>query len=219
MNRHLIKARELIGNKFNRLVIVLILDERSSDGHIMAKCLCDCGSEPIVRLSFVKNNKTMSCGCLNKELSVPNLKKAQAIQFSREPKLGSAQKVYRDRYADGDLSFEEFFNCSQQKCWYCGCDPHTVYNSYLYKGAKFSIERIRDGYFTYNGLDRIDSSLGHTKNNTVTCCSTCNKAKLNQSLQEFLEWIKKVYNFQLVKENDFNRQQSARNESALSSQS
>lgn len=30
-----------------------------------------------------------------------------------------------------------------------------------------------------NGLDRIDSSKGHTKENCVPCCKECNQAKMN----------------------------------------
>jgi len=81
-------------------------------------------------------------------------------------------------------------------CHYCGAKPANVANSFTGKyEAKYSSDRAKDGYFIYNGLDRLNSSLPHDKNNVVSCCTTCNKAKLTMSVQEFLSWIQKVYNF------------------------
>jgi hypothetical protein len=43
-------------------------------------------------------------------------------------------------------------------------------------------------------LDRVDNSKGYTNSNTVGCCRQCNVAKNNYSLEEFREWVDKVYN-------------------------
>lgn len=51
-----------------------------------------------------------------------------------------------------------------------------------------------EGNFTYNGLDRIDSSKGHTLDNVVTCCATCNYMKRSMTHDEFIDHIDKVYN-------------------------
>jgi len=42
-------------------------------------------------------------------------------------------------------------------------------------------------------LDRVDNSKGYTNENTVGCCRQCNVAKNNYSLQEFIDWIDRVY--------------------------
>ena len=46
-----------------------------------------------------------------------------------------------------------------------------------------------------NGIDRIDSNIGYTKENSVSCCKFCNTAKSTMSRDEFLKWIKKVYEY------------------------
>lgn len=56
---------------------------------------------------------------------------------------------------DSELSFEEFAEMIDCKCYYC------------------DIER---GKFL-NNIDRLDNSKGYTKGNMVTCCKTCNMMK------------------------------------------
>lgn len=46
-----------------------------------------------------------------------------------------------------------------------------------------------------NGLDRMDSNYGYTKNNVVSCCKICNTAKLDLSLVQFKKHIEKMYNW------------------------
>jgi hypothetical protein len=47
-----------------------------------------------------------------------------------------------------------------------------------------------------NGLDRIDSSIGHVLENVVPCCFDCNIMKSNRTVDEFLAHIKKISSFQ-----------------------
>lgn len=69
------------------------------------------------------------------------------------------------------IDFSEFEILTSQLCFYC-------------KG--FSPEK------TYCGLDRIDSNLSYASNNVVPCCSICNRMKLNHSISDFVEHIRKI---------------------------
>ena len=51
--------------------------------------------------------------------------------------------------------------------------------------------------FLYSGIDRVNSHEGYNKNNCVPCCEKCNKAKLAMNKDEFLNWIKMVYQHSL----------------------
>ena len=75
-----------------------------------------------------------------------------------------------------ELTNEQFLELVTKDCDYCGHSQE------------------------YNGIDRIDSSKGYTIDNCVPCCSWCNTMKLDYSKTEFLEHIKKIYNFQLEKQ-------------------
>lgn len=52
----------MIGNRYDRLVVLKQLDTRES-GNIVWRCLCDCGVETNVRAYSLKNGHTTSCGC------------------------------------------------------------------------------------------------------------------------------------------------------------
>lgn len=68
-----------------------------------------------------------------------------------------------------NLTKEEFSEFWQKPCYYCGVAIETV------------------------GIDRIDSSLGYSASNTKSCCFSCNQAKSNQPLDEFLNQVKRLY--------------------------
>lgn len=186
--------------KFGRLIILNVV---SNDrfGFKRVNCLCDCGNQKIVRLDRLRSGNTQSCGCLRIENATKQLAGASQanplLKDKSEPRIATAKIVYR-RYSDGNLSFEKFLELSQKNCFYCGTSPCSTTNYYITKNSKYSKERISKGYFTYNGLDRVDSSKPHNIDNVVPSCITCNKAKLQQSQVEFFDWISRVYNLHCV---------------------
>lgn len=64
--------------KFNKLTYIKDHTHRTSSGHKMWVCQCDCGREHITAAKSVKDGQTKSCGCLRGEpetgMSVRNLK-------------------------------------------------------------------------------------------------------------------------------------------------
>ena len=44
------------------------------------------------------------------------------------------------------------------------------------------------------GIDRLDNSIGYTKNNCVPCCSTCNFMKHVLNIEEFKQHLLKIIN-------------------------
>ena len=97
-----------------------------------------------------------------------------------DSKLNRLKNVYKSnakvRNISWDLTDSEFLELVTKSCAYCG---HTQ---------------------EYNGIDRIDSNKGYTINNCVPCCSWCNTMKLDHSLEEFLQHITNIYNFQKEKQ-------------------
>jgi hypothetical protein len=67
-------------------------------------------------------------------------------------------------------------------CYYCGVTPSQVVR-----------RNDLNGEFVYNGIDRLDNSIGYTKANSVSCCWRCNRAKFNDDLKDFKEWVRCVY--------------------------
>ncbi len=57
---------DLTGKRFGRLIV--ISREGSIGNHAAWRCLCDCGSETIVRGDHLRHGKTKSCRCLETEM-------------------------------------------------------------------------------------------------------------------------------------------------------
>lgn len=57
-------TKSLIGQRFGKLTVVEMLEERNKFKRIMYKCKCDCGGEIITSSSCLKNHYTSSCGCI-----------------------------------------------------------------------------------------------------------------------------------------------------------
>jgi hypothetical protein len=94
------------------------------------------------------------------------------------------QKSARDRGLAWELSGEEFDRLTAQDCAYCGCPPSTVNRT----GRS-------SGEFVYNGLDRVDNTLGYVPGNVVACCPTCNYAKKDMPYEQFMAWIARLVMF------------------------
>lgn len=80
-----------------------------------------------------------------------------------------------------ELSRDRFAALTSSPCHYCGAPPAQQYG-----------HRGRPAY-TYNGIDRIDSSLGYVEGNVRPACGTCNRAKSAMSEEHFYAWVERVH--------------------------
>lgn len=79
------------------------------------------------------------------------------------------------RKKEWKLTVLQAYNLLQGDCTYCG------------SLANWPTSR--------NGIDRVDSTVGYTATNCVSCCTRCNSAKNDMTIEGFIAWIKKVYQF------------------------
>lgn len=63
------RIKNLIGKKFNRLIVIGEAG-RNKFGHVMWVCACDCGEDAIVSGNNLKRGITKSCGCLFTEVLI-----------------------------------------------------------------------------------------------------------------------------------------------------
>ena len=151
-----------------------------------ARLLCDCGTEYAATITRLigKHAKTKSCGCLLAEYRASPGKKGNRLP----PGVAARNKV-RDNYKAGaqhrgfawELTDEQFDDLTSQDCFYCGCRP-----------GKLQLSRVNTGDFIYNGIDRVDNSLGYIPGNVLPACQTCNFAKGCMSYDEFMAWIARL---------------------------
>lgn len=90
-----------------------------------------------------------------------------------------AYEIYKysakKRNLEFSISLEQLTQLVKGKCYYCDFEPRKYTDS------------VR------NGIDRIDSSMGYTVKNTLSCCSTCNMMKGKLTHDTFLDKIKTIY--------------------------
>ena len=179
------KFDDLTGRKFNRL-FVDSLDCVIKGGDRKWNCICECGTKVSVTGGNLKNKKhpQTSCGCYFLEKNSEIHKKAPG-HAAFVYKLNAYRKSARLRNLCFDLSESEVKMLFSGNCFYCGTEP-----------GCFVQTKFKNGSILINGIDRLESEIGYSVGNVVSCCSTCNFAKLEMTKDEFLEWIERVHNHQ-----------------------
>ena len=166
--------RSLVGRRYGRLVVVEktgYYRRESGHGGCIYLCRCDCGGEKQTNSSLLYAGKVKSCGCLKREMGHDALPPGEAglrtviRQYKRNARL---------RNMAFTLSKEEVLSLITNECFYCGDKE-----SNLLKPNKGSV-------FLYNGIDRMDSSIGYLMSNCVACCTMCNRAKRDFDQKSFI---------------------------------
>lgn len=178
----------LIDQKFFRLTV--IKRANSIKGRTYWECRCDCGVIKNIKTEELRGGGTKSCGCLNDEKRSLRAENMYSKRIKYSAMEASARRVWKNNYSE--IPYEEFYKISQNKCYYCNIEPS---NNQNIADKRSSIRMKNNGNFIYNGLDRIDNSKLHSKENCVACCKYCNYAKRERSINEFKNWIVKIYNF------------------------
>lgn len=145
------------------------------------ECLCDCGRIVEVSLRHLRSGSTKSCGCLKQTATPPNMLPNGEAAFNW------LYRSYINSARSRDLAFSldkaEFRVLTTGDCFYCGTPPA--------QEAHSRSQRFNGGY-VYNGIDRVDNTLGYSKGNCVSCCTRCNIAKHTHTRDEFFEHIRNV---------------------------
>jgi hypothetical protein len=114
-----------------------------------------------------------------------------------DPKISYLKKIFIMQRCDANpahrniewtLTFEEWSKIIQQDCYFCGSKP-------ILKEGK--VHKLSGTQVPINGIDRVDSSKGYILSNVRCSCSKCNYMKHRMSEKEFIEHVKKIweYNF------------------------
>lgn len=171
---------DMIGKRYGRLLVI----ERAGKvqgGIATWKCRCDCGKEAIVRGAELRRGHVISCGCYRVE------------QRTKHTALGGGahtswlySKCKSDAKRKGiifDLSNEDFVELISGACFCCGR-----------KGTNTMRHSAIKGEYKYNGIDRIDSTLGYVRGNVRSACWRCNRAKNDTTDEEYWEWLRLIMN-------------------------
>lgn len=174
--------KDLTGQRFGRLTVLELDPEKPRGRGAWWKCRCDCGSEVSVRARALQEGGTQSCNCLRWETN-PQKRQLQAGEAGFNQLYAKYKKNARRRKLSFELSVEKFRSLTEGECWYCGEPPSAICKE----------AATPNGHYRYNGVDRVDPSIGYTERNCVSCCATCNYAKGDRTLEEFARWLERAF--------------------------
>lgn len=100
---------DITGQQFGRLT-VLYKTRTDKNGHSYWMCQCECGNQKEISATNLKSNRTLSCGCLQKEMT----SKAHLIDLTGK-KFGKLTVIKRDEN-----------KLSTKTKWICQCDCGTI---------------------------------------------------------------------------------------------
>jgi hypothetical protein len=182
------KAKDLTNTRFGRWMVLHKDGVRKKN--ILWRCRCDCGNESTVQVGTLTNGTSKSCGCLAAEIKRrprPQLAKTDSV-FNRI--LNNYKQGAKRRGIAWALSTQDFKSLTASNCHYCGDEPSNVYT------ARGHVSQT----YTWNGVDRIDNSIGYLIGNCVPCCSKCNLMKNKSSSRDFVDQCRRVYLHSQAKE-------------------
>lgn len=154
------------------------------------KIQCSCGETRFIHTSEWKD---LLAGSPKGNISPDGCRKCS---FSKRNQEKQTQKAYKNLYSNlkssckrqnilNSLTFEESVQMYNSNCYYCDSPPSNSFKS-LAMGTTPVL---------YNGIDRIDPKQGYTRDNTVSCCFPCNRAKSDLSIEQFYNLIERIYSF------------------------
>lgn len=173
------KIKTLVGKRFGKLLVV---ERTRKNRTTFYTCKCDCGKSTTTTHSNLSSGATKSCGCLVAETRGKERKPVEEV-VSRAI-LNVYKRNARNRKYKWTLPYDKFIKLINGNCYYCGSG---LSNEFTWR-YKYEVTSL-----PFNGIDRIDNTIGYTINNCVSCCHTCNSAKGELTFDQFREWALKLY--------------------------
>lgn len=176
------KSLNLIGKKFNKLIVVDKAPKQS--GKTIWKCVCDCGNTTYVMTSNLTCNRTKSCGCLKDEKLVQRSTKHN----QRHTNLYEVWKSIKQRC----------FNVNNKSYKNYGARGITLCEDWKTNFKSFYKWSIDNGYQKGLTIDRIDNNGNYCPENCrwvdrqVQCNNTrCNKIIIfNGESKTLADWCR-----------------------------
>lgn len=155
------KRYDLTGQKFGRLTV--LYENGRKHAEIVWHCKCDCGNECDVLSSNLRNGKTQSCGCLQKErTSESRLIDLTGMTFGR---LTVLKRMENKVKSDGSIIARWLCQCSCGNT--CVVDSYSLRNTFTRSCGCLSIEtkskngKLNKKYNSYD-LESYEYGIGYT---------------------------------------------------------
>ena len=176
------------GTKFGELTVIDFLGTRAY-GSLKKRhylCKCSCGRTKICCSQKLLSGRYKTCG----SVGCSKVAKLDYGEASFNQVFLNIQRNAKTRNYPFNLTKEEVRKLTNGNCYYCGTEPKQIMTK---------VSHGFNGGYLYNGIDRVNNSLGYKSSNVVPCCGLCNRLKMALSQKDFLEHVKKILDFQMSK--------------------
>lgn len=168
------------GSKFNHLTLVKYARSGGKGRGAIWLARCDCGTTKEVVAKDIAKGRVKTCGKCDytRRLMVEN--RTPSARTSSPKKKLYARYISKalEKGHIWELTLQEFHEITRKPCIYCDVAPY---------------KKIKRAKFLYNGIDLLDRDKGYTLDNSVPCCSKCNRMKGPLNYLEFLEIVVQIY--------------------------
>jgi len=167
---------DISGQQFGLWRVIRRSAIRGSKGRLLWDCLCLCGKTKAVEGTSLRRGSSSGClMCRTPRLpaGVANIRRV----------LQTYQKVAKNRGYEWALTDEHAQKLFASPCMYCGSGP---------SNARRDCRKPNDPPYRYNGIDRVENSIGYTEANCVSCCDVCNRMKRDLTVSEFYDHIDRI---------------------------
>jgi len=178
------KKLKLIGQHFGQWTVLKEMLSRNGMSYWL--CECSCGEIQVVRGTALVQKKSSKCKiCATKETGL--IKQLDDFHVASGTVYQQYKRNAKTRKINFELTRDDIKNFMRQSCYYCGNPPNNQVTTFSGRTTELRAPVL------YSGIDRVDNSKGYTVENCVPCCSICNQAKSNMSVEQFRNWIKRLY--------------------------
>lgn len=167
----------VINQRFNRLIFI---QEECGTGHRKYwKCKCDCGNIKSFPYYGVFSGKTVSCGCYQREKTSKNMWRG----------FGDISGRYWSGLKDGAARRRIEFSVEIKDAWSIFLKQNRCC---ALSGLSIEFSRMTNKFPQTASLDRIDNSMGYTKNNIQWLHKTVNSMKHCMEQKYFVDFCSHI---------------------------
>lgn len=178
--------KDIVGEKFGRLLVIEEFKEEKRKNQIKWLCLCDCGNFTIVRGDHLRRNITISCDCYKREIATTHGQSDNRIYTIWQGMMtrcyGANEKGYSNYGGRGItvckrwFKFENFYEDMGTPPENMTLERIDVNGNYCKENCKWATmkeqqrNKRNNVYFNFDGKDIVISELAENLgiNNTST---------------------------------------------------
>ena len=175
------KSKEVINEIFGTYKILTLGSIKNGIRYYNVQCEY-CNSQSIQSITHLRNNPKSCSNCKYERRNV-----TPTLDAPRNCVKSTYLTGAKNRNLEFSLSDKEFDQLIFSDCYFCGCKPTEYQSDFKFNRTNLEFKR--------NGIDRLDSLKGYTKENCVSCCSVCNLMKMTLHYNDFINHIEKIHTY------------------------